>query len=200
MRRCEAKTAAGRQCLNGAQPGVRFCAKHRNRFDQKQAAWISGGALVGAAIVPGVGGLAGGAIAGWIVDNLARKDGNMGKKRAFVSFDFDNDKALKDFIIGQAKLSDSPFEVVDCSLKEAKPEKTWEDHARTAIKGSDIVLVMVGPKTHKASGVLKEVQMARESGVKIVQIIGYKDGNYTAVPDAGRLYAWSWDNLKKLLS
>ena len=35
----------------------------------------------------------------------------MAKKRAFVSFDFDNDPALKDFVIGQARLPDSPFEV-----------------------------------------------------------------------------------------
>lgn len=77
--------------------------------------------------------------------------------------------------------------------------KTWEDKAREAIKRSDIVVVMVGPKTHKATGVLKEVAMAREEKIKIVQVIGYKDGDYTAVPDAGRLYAWSWENLKKLL-
>ena len=51
----------------------------------------------------------------------------MAKKRAFISYDFDNDKALKDFIIGQARLADSPFEVVDTSLKEAAPMKTWED-------------------------------------------------------------------------
>jgi len=123
----------------------------------------------------------------------------MAKKRVFVSFDFDNDKTLKDFIIGQAKLPDSPFEVVDTSLKEAAPMKTWEDKARVAIKRSDIVVVMVGPSTYKAPGVLKEVQMARDEGISIVQVIGYKDGNYTAVPNAGKLYAWNWDNLKKLL-
>jgi len=124
----------------------------------------------------------------------------MAKKRVFVSFDFDNDKVLKDFIIGQARLSDSPFEVIDSSLKEAAPMKTWEDKARAAIKRSDIILVMVGPKTYKASGVLTEIKMAREEGKTIVQVIGYKDGNYAPVPDAGRLYAWNWDNLKKLLS
>ncbi len=123
----------------------------------------------------------------------------MVKKRVFVSFDFDNDKTLKDFIIGQARNKDSPFEVIDTSLKEAAPMKTWEDKAREAIKRSDIVLVMVGPKTHKAPGVLKEVKMAREEEITIVQVIGYKDGDYTAVPDAGRLYAWNWENLKKLL-
>ncbi|NLD38348.1 MAG: hypothetical protein GX654_15920 [Desulfatiglans sp.] len=123
----------------------------------------------------------------------------MAKKRVFVSFDFDNDKVLKDFIIGQSRLADAPFEVIDTSLKEAAPMKTWEDKARAAIKRSNIVVVMVGPKTYKAPGVLKEVGMAREEGIPIVQVIGYKDGNYTAVPNAGRLYAWNWDNMKKLL-
>ena len=58
---------------------------------------------------------------------------------------------------------------------------------------------MVGPKTHSAPGVLKEVAMAREEQIPIVQVIGYRDGSYTAVPNAGKLYAWNWDNLKKLL-
>ena len=123
----------------------------------------------------------------------------MAKKRLFVSFDFDNDKRLKDFVIGQSRLPDSPFEVIDTSLKEAAPMKTWEDKARLAIRRSDLVLVIVGPKTHRAPGVLKEVAMAREAQVPIVQMIGYKDGEYTAVPNAGRLYRWNWDNLKKLL-
>jgi Thoeris protein ThsB, TIR-like domain len=124
----------------------------------------------------------------------------MPKKRVFVSFDFDNDKVLKDFIIGQSRLADSPFEVIDTSLKEAAPMATWEEKARAAIRRSDIVVVMVGPNTHRAPGVLKEIAMARQAGVKIVQIIGYKDGNYTPVPNAGELYRWNWDNLKRLLS
>ena len=124
----------------------------------------------------------------------------MGKKKVFVSFDFDNDRVLKDFIIGQAKLPDSPFEVIDTSLKEAAPMKTWEDKARAAIKRSDIVIVMVGPSTSRASGVLKEVAMARQERVPIVQVIGYKDGSPTPVANAGTLYKWNWDNLKKLLA
>ncbi len=122
----------------------------------------------------------------------------MAKKHVFVSFDFDNDKILKEFIIGQARLPDSPFDVIDTSLKEAAPMKTWEDKARASIRRSDLILVMVGSKTYRAPGVLKEVQMAREEGIRIVQMIGYRDGTYTSVPNAGRLYAWNWDNLKKL--
>lgn len=124
----------------------------------------------------------------------------MGKKRVFVSYDYDNDKVLKDFIIGQSKLDDSPFEIIDCSLKEAAPEKEWEEKAKKAISRADVVLIMVGSKTHKAPGVLKEVKFARDLDVFIFQVIGYKDGDYTAVPDGGRLYKWNWDNLKQLLS
>ena len=123
----------------------------------------------------------------------------MNKTRVFVSFDFDNDKALKDFIIGQSRSSDSPFEVIDWSMKEAAPERNWESKAEERIQRSDIVLVMVGAETHKAQGVLKEVAMARKHSKKIVQIIGYKEGNYEPVPDAGRLYTWSWENLKNIL-
>jgi hypothetical protein len=124
----------------------------------------------------------------------------MAKKCVFVSFDFDNDRVLKEFIIGQSRLSDSPFEVTDTSLKEEQPMKTWEAKAKAAIARSDLVVVMVGPESHKAPGVLKEVGFARESNIPIVQIIGYRDGDYTAVPNAGRLYAWNWDNLKRLLA
>jgi len=109
-------------------------------------------------------------------DVTLRPERRIGKKRVFVSFDFDNDKVLKDFIIGQARHPDSPFEVIDTSLKEAAPMKTWEDKARVAIGRSALVLVMVGRYTYRAPGVLKEVRMAREEGIRIAQMIGYREG------------------------
>lgn len=125
----------------------------------------------------------------------------MAKKKVFVSFDFDHDKVLKDFIIGQSKLSDSPFEISDHSLKEAKPEKDWLDHASRAIARSDVVIFMLGSKTKNASGVLKELKIANEKGKNKFQIIGYKNGSSDwAIPGAGRTYKWDWQNLKKLLA
>lgn len=107
---------------------------------------------------------------------------------------FDNDRVLKDFILEQANKEDAPFEVIDHSLKKAAPERDWEKKARAAIARSDLVLVMVGAKTHRAHGVLKEVAMARAANVKIVQVIGYRDGEYTSELNAGLLYAWNWSN------
>ena len=98
------------------------------------------------------------------------------KRRVFVSFDFDNDKALKDFIIGQARNADSPFEVSDFSLKEAWSQSDWETKARHAIARSDMFIVMLGPKTRIAPGVRKEVSMATQLSKRRFQIIGYRWG------------------------
>jgi hypothetical protein len=125
----------------------------------------------------------------------------MPKARVFVSYDFDNDKTLYDFIIGQSKLPDSPFEVTDHSLKEAAPERDWEVKARASISRAEKFIVMLGPKTRYASGVKKEVAIAKSLGKTRFQIIGYRDGSRDwALPDAGATYSWSWDNLKKLLT
>ena len=125
----------------------------------------------------------------------------MAKKKVFISFDYDNDKTLKEFMIGQAKLPDSPFEVTDMSLKEAAPEKDWLEKAKAAISRSDAFIVMLGSKTRQAPGVLKEAKIAKELQKTRFQIIGYTNGTEEwAVPDGGRAYRWNWDNLKKLLS
>lgn len=120
-------------------------------------------------------------------------------KRAFISFDFDNDKALKDFMVGQAKKADSPFTMADWSMKEAAPQGDWKAKAKSRIARSDVVIVMVGRNTHKAPTVLAEVAMARRSEIKIVQVIGYRETSPTPVPGAGMLYRWNWSNLKKTL-
>ena len=125
----------------------------------------------------------------------------MAKKRVFVSFDFDNDRTLTEFIIGQARLPDSPFEVVDHSLKEAQPQRNWETKARGAISRAEVFIVMLGPSTRRASGVMKEVKMANDLAKPRFQIIGHTDGTADwAVPGGGRTYRWNWDNLKMLLS
>jgi hypothetical protein len=125
----------------------------------------------------------------------------MAKAKVIISYDFDNDKTLYEFIIGQAKLGDSPFEVSDHSLKEAEPERDWEVKARAAISRADKFVVMLGSRTRYAPGVLKEVAMAKSLLKTRFQIIGYRDGSRDwAIPDAGATYSWNWDNLKKLLA
>ena len=62
------------------------------------------------------------------------------------------------------------------------------------------MIVMLGPKTHNACGGPQRSGMAKKAKRTIFQIIGYKDGSRIRLPfpNAGRVYSWNWDNLKKL--
>jgi hypothetical protein len=125
----------------------------------------------------------------------------MARTKVFISYDFDNDKILYEFILEQARRPDSPFDISDHSLKEAAPEGNWEMKARAAISRADMLMLMLGSKTRSAPGVQKEVAMAKSLGKTRFQIIGYRDGSRDwALPDAGVTYSWNWDNLKKLLA
>jgi hypothetical protein len=120
------------------------------------------------------------------------------KKKVYICFDFDKDKSLKDLLIAQCMNENCPFDVIDASLKEATPEKDWENKAFERIKRADTVLVLLGHLTHRAPGVLKEVKMARSLGKRVIQLIGHKDHQYKRLPGGGVLYNWTWDNLHKL--
>ena len=121
-------------------------------------------------------------------------------KRAFFSFDFDNDQKLKNLMAGQLKSQTAPFQAAEWSRKVAAPQANWEGEAEERIKRSDVVIVLVGKKTYKAPGVLKEVTIARRLQKPIVQIIGYKDMCPTAVPISGRMLRWTWENMTSVLS
>jgi len=115
----------------------------------------------------------------------------MHKKKVFISFDFDQDKALKDLLIGQAHNPVCPFQIIDRSLKEAAPEEGWEERARNKIAQADLVIVLVGTHTRHAPGVLGEIRLARRAN---------KNDRHNRVPGAGILYRWTWENIQKILS
>jgi hypothetical protein len=184
--------------MNLSKKGKRFCAVHSGNVDWQKAISTVGGGIVGNLILPGLGGIAVGALVGNVADKIDMENETM-TKRVFVSFDFDKDKFLKDGVVGQSKNPDSPFSISDWSLKEEQEQAEWKEKARARIKVSDIVLVMVGTQTHKAPGVLAEVKIAREEEVKVVQVRGYPDKECPSVSGAGKYYKWTWENLKLLL-
>ncbi|WAX77151.1 TIR domain-containing protein [Streptomyces sp. KMM 9044] len=121
-------------------------------------------------------------------------------KRVFVSFDYDYDKSLKEFLIGQAKNPDSPFEVHDWSIKKAS--SVWKVKARARIRASDVVIVICGEDTDKAVGVAIELQIAQEEGIAYFLLNGYsgQTGKKPTIAKASdKLYKWTWPNLKTLV-
>jgi len=126
----------------------------------------------------------------------------MAKKRTFISFDYDHDSDLKLLLVGQAKNSDSPFEITDMSIKETI-DSNWKAKARTRIKGCDVVVVMCGEKTNTATGVTAELKIAQEEKVPYFLLNGRSEK--TCVKPIGALstdsiYKWTWDNLKSLIN
>jgi hypothetical protein len=125
----------------------------------------------------------------------------MAKTKVFISFDFDNDETLKDFLVGQSKLEDSPFELADWSIKEALTGN-WKEKARTRIKSADVVAVICGKKTDTAAGVSAEVSLAQEEKVSYFLLQGYRDGGCkapTSAKSTDKIYNWTWPNLKTLI-
>ncbi len=120
----------------------------------------------------------------------------------FISFDYDNDSALKELLVGQAKHDDSPFELADWSIKEHIDEN-WKAKAKTRIKQVDVIIVMCGLNTNTATGVSAELKIAQAEKVPYFLLAGYKDKTNikpTAALATDKLYKWTWDNLKALIN
>ncbi len=119
--------------------------------------------------------------------------------RLFVSFDFDRDRVLRDLSSGRLALPGSPLRSGRLVNEGSRARAELGSEAERRINRCDFVLVMVKPETYRAPGVLKEGAIARRLGKLVGQMIGYKDSSPRRVENAGRLYRWNWENLKKLL-
>lgn len=126
----------------------------------------------------------------------------MPKLRAFVSFDIDNDESVKHYLIGQSKHPDSPFEFKDNSVKEHLAGD-WKEKVRRRMDNVDVVVVLCGANTNRASGVAAELQIAIEKEKPYFLLAAYSDKQCIApqgTPTGQKMYKWTWENLKALLA
>ena len=125
----------------------------------------------------------------------------MNSKRTFISFDYDNDDDLRNALVGQAKYPNSPFEIVDASVRRHL-SGDWKEKVRKRIRGADQVIVMCGEQTHNAEGVAAEVRLAQEENKPYFLLRGHSDRVCTKPTTAhgdDEMYDWTWDNLRKLI-
>jgi hypothetical protein len=129
------------------------------------------------------------------------KEGSMAKKRAFISFDIDNDAGTKVMLAGQAKHDDSPFDFQDASVTYHLTGE-WKEKVRRRMDNIDVVIVLCGEKTHTAAGVAAELTIAQEKSKEYFLLQAYADKNCTKPTSAkagDKMYSWTWDNLKTLI-
>ena len=118
--------------------------------------------------------------------------------KIFVSFEFDEDSDLKNTFFQQAK-EDTSHRILNSSLNEAYPDQEWKDKARSAIRGCDIVIVLVGQDTHNAPGVKTEVEIALRLKKPVLQVVP-QGRSYTGVPDLDQSIPWRWKRINQKIN
>ena len=114
------------------------------------------------------------------------------KKVIFIAFAIE-DQNQRDLLKGQSLNTNSPFEYVDMSVKEAYVTE-WKEKVRTRIKRSDGVIVLVSKNSLTSSGQKWEIQCAREENKKILGIYAYTDDRTNL--EGVNTKIWTWDNIK----
>lgn len=122
----------------------------------------------------------------------------MADPRAFISFDFDNNSTEKTLFAGQAKNSRTPFDIQDWSSKSSLPQAEWEALIKGKINKCNMLIVLVGKKMATATGVAKEIKMAKDQNVPVFGVyVGGADTSST-LPDGlqrNRTIAWNWEEI-----
>ncbi len=121
----------------------------------------------------------------------------MANPRAFVSFDFDHNEAEKNLFAGQAKSdSPTPFTVEDWSSKSSLPQAQWEKLIKEKINRSNMVIILVGKTMSSATGVAKEIVMAKDRKVPFFGVYVGGAGTTSTLPaglSRNRTISWNWD-------
>ncbi|MFH1881904.1 MAG: TIR domain-containing protein [Planctomycetota bacterium] len=117
------------------------------------------------------------------------------KKVIFVAFAIE-DERQRDFLKGQSLNTDSPFEYIDMSVKEAYDSK-WKERVRTRIRRSDGVIALVSKNSLTSSGQKWEISCAKEEKKKVLGIWAYKDDRTNLV--GVNTVVWTWPAIEKFI-
>ena len=113
------------------------------------------------------------------------------KKVVFVAFAIE-DERMRDLIKGQSLHTDTSFEYIDMSVKQAYDEE-WKKRVRTRILRSNGVLVLVSKNSLTSNGQKWEIQCAKDEKIRLRGLWVYKDDR-TKLAGVDTM-VWTWPNL-----
>jgi hypothetical protein len=124
----------------------------------------------------------------------------MSKKRVFISFAVEDTNA-RDFLVGQAKNKNSPFEFVNMSVQEPW-DNSWKTQCRSRIKSCDGVIALISKKTYNADGARWEMKCAKEENVPMLGVHIYKDDKGAVPPELSgcQVIEWNWDGIASFIN
>lgn len=118
------------------------------------------------------------------------------KKTIFIAFAIE-DENQRDLLKGQSLNTDSPFEYIDMSVKEAYVSE-WKKRVRTRIKRSDGVIALISKNSKTSSGQKWETKCSKEEKKKILGIWAYSDDR-TNIPGVNTR-VWKWNTIKDFIN
>ncbi len=128
----------------------------------------------------------------------------MADPRAFTSFDFDHNETQKNLFVGQAKKdSPTPFTVHDWSSKTSLPQSEWEKLIKQKMASTNMCIVLVGKSMSTATGVAKEIAMAKDLDVPVFGVYIDGAGTSSTLPAGlarSRTVAWTWDKVASMVN
>lgn len=122
----------------------------------------------------------------------------MAEPRAFISFDVDNNSNEKLLFAGQAWHSKTPFSHEDWSAKEPMAQSQWEAIVKAKTNKTHFMIVLVGKHMATATGVVKEIAMAKSQNVPIFGVYVAGADNNSNLPTGlarNRVISWTWDSI-----
>ena len=122
----------------------------------------------------------------------------MADPRAFISFDVDHNSTEKVLFAGQAKNSKTPFTIQDWSAKSSMPQSKWEAIVKEKINKCNMLIVLVGKYMASATGVVKEIKMAKDQDVPVLGVYVGGAGSTRNLPTGlqrNRTISWNWDSI-----
>jgi hypothetical protein len=114
-------------------------------------------------------------------------------KVVFVAFAIE-DERQRDLLKGQSLNTNSPFEYIDMSVKDAY-DSNWKERVRTRIRRSDGVIALVSRDSVSSAGQKWEIQCAQEEGKKTIGVWAYRDDRTYLPALAGTTIEWSWQKI-----
>ncbi|MBT4761039.1 MAG: hypothetical protein HOO06_05015 [Bdellovibrionaceae bacterium] len=127
----------------------------------------------------------------------------MADPRAFISFDFDHNEDQKILFSGQSDNSKTPFSIQDWSSKSSLPQAVWEKQIKEKIGKCNLLIVLVGKNMSSATGVNKEITMAKDQNVPIFGVYVDGAGKLSNLPKGlqrNRTINWKWDEIASAIS
>ena len=122
----------------------------------------------------------------------------MAEPRAFISFDVDHNLNHKLLFAGQAWHSKTPFSHEDWSAKEPMQQSQWEALVKAKINKTHFMIVLVGRHMGSATGVVKEIAMAKAQNVPFFGVYVDEANSNSTLPSGlarNRVITWTWDGI-----